>query len=886
MSNKGVVIALLLISTIAAKGIAKTNEPLVYVHKGDIQQLGRSDVEWEGLEAFQGFDNSTSVYWIKLERNESLKEGVLLLCHFFDKIESFESLHERRASATTGRYVDYIDRSISKGFYKNAIPLNFDLTDTFYVKLTCHRPESLSGRSLTDLEYLSDQDFEKYYLKVKVSFVLITGMEVVLLLIFLYITYLSRSWENIFYVFLMSSGIMYSIFHFQVFDEFLRPGPVHRTLEFAFSTLTLYSFSAFSSYYLRLKDYSVVLHRIMTVPYILLTIPGAIYAGDFYFDGVNLIYLLIANVIMVIALIQLRKKDNYRVRVFLLAQSIGLAMTLILFLALRGLLPHHFITVGILYIGFVYRDLIFVIDLGQDYARNRTKVAVKEMEVAQLQKEKEELKKIEKLKTIFFNNVSHELRTPLTLLLGPLENTLEERELPNDLKKQLNMSLKNGKYLLQLVNEILDLSKLDQGELSIIKKEQDVVPILAGIIESFKAHAAEKGQTIYFTHSFDKVVIPIDRGKFEKTIINLLSNAIKYSKPNTYIHVKVKKTLSMVTICIEDAGIGIAQKDIEKVFNRYYQVNTSSDTGGTGLGLSIVKEFMDLHGAQVQLTSEIGKGSVFKLTFEATNTREEVENGSSHVINSLKPMDPAKPTILLVEDNHDMRGYLDHQMTEYNIYEAVNGQEALSLLKSIPRPQLIITDYMMPEMDGYTFMKTLKQLEIFASIPIIFLTARTLESDKLNVLNLGVDDYIIKPFNIKELKHRINILLKYGGNQMANMIDANKDFPLSEMATFKNKLDKYIIENMGNSKLSVIDLGYHFHSSESSIRRKVKAATGQSPASYMKEVRLQIAKRRIEFNEKSSVNEVAHEVGMSNVSYFTQAFKKRFGKLPSELLAY
>ncbi len=885
-------VSLLFIGALFAPDKVPEDVLSIAVHQGDISSAALPEsINWTRLEEFGPMDNTTNVYWLRLTfhgsehgTDDPMRQGVLLLSLFFDKVASFKNPGAKQAISVTGKMVDYKDRSIAKGFYKNAIPLHFDDSNTCYIKLTCYRSETLINRSLTDLEYLSLAGFEKRYTQIQVLFVLITGMEVLLILIFLYMTYLNRSGENIFYVLLILTGVLVSIIHFQVFDQLLGLSPSALSiLEFSSMVIMIYSFSAFSAYYLRLKEHAVLWHRAMIFPYIVVVIPLYIYTDHLYLIPAVQVYFFITISSIVIGLIRSYKKYAHRVHVFLLALGNNFLMAVATIMALKDILPHHFLTVSFMYLSFVLRDIIFVIDLVKEFFNNKTSMKLKEVEVGRLQKEKEELKKIERSKTTFFNNISHELRTPLTLLLAPLKNVLTHEKLPGDLKQELDMSMKNGTYLLQLVNEMLDLSKLNNGELSILKKKRAVVPILSGIIESFKKYAREKGQTIYLTFPSDKISIDIDQVMFEKIIINLLSNAIKYSPPGKDVQVKVKEYRQTVTISVEDAGIGISERDIGKIFDRYYQVDADSAVGGTGLGLSIVKEFMEMHGGKVEVKSEMGKGSVFTLTFNMTPENGKPEKDvASQAINSLKSVDPAKPLLLLVEDNRDMRQYLDHHMTEYNIFEATNGREALDLLKSIPRPDLILTDYMMPVMDGAVFIQKLKQDEVFSMIPVIFLTARTLQRDKVEILNLGVDDYIIKPFDMQELKLRINISLKNSRNKNKSTSFDVDEFPLSEMAQFKKDLDSYIIQNIQNQKLSVLDLAYHFTISETSVRRRIKTVTGQTPAAYIREIRLQLAKRKIEFKERSSISEIAHELGMSNLSHFTQAFKKRFGKLPSE----
>ena len=891
---KTLTILLISISPLLAQGKASIDILSIYVHEGDIlMEDSLKSLDWQPLEKFGAMDKDIPVYWLKLRFKESMdpsmRHGVLLLSNLFDRVEAYRSPHSDSLLALTGKLVDFQDRTIARGMYKNALPLAFDNTETLYLKLTSTRSASLLKRSLTSIEYLSLQAFEKRFMMIQILFVLFTGMEILLLVIFSYVIYLKPSLENISYVCMIAVSLMEIIIYNQVFDAFWGVSSQFlASLEFCLVVGMLYSFSAFNACYLHIHKHSLFWYRVMTFPYILLIIPVFLFADYQFLSHLTEIYFLITITGASVYLIRFRKHNRHRANVFLLAIGPIVLMGIVIILAWRKILPHNFWTMNSLFIPLLFRDVIFMIDLVWGFFRDRTLITIKEREVRRLNKEKEELKKIEELKTIFFNNVSHELRTPLTLLLGPLESVLNDKELSPQVKRELSMSMKNGKYLLQLVNEILDLSKLDKGELIIVKEKQDIIPILKGIIESFRNYARENGQTIYIMHSSDKLLVDIDRDKFEKIIINLLSNAIKYSKDKGDIFVKVKENGETLALVIEDSGIGIAPGDITKIFDRYYQVDAEGSATGTGIGLSIVKEFMALHDGSVEVKSVLGEGSVFELSFPISHQSEK--GTVPYAVTSIDSMDPLKPSILVVEDNQDMRHYLDLHMNEYNIYEAANGQEALNLLETIAtseshqqcQPDLILTDYMMPVMDGATFIQKLKQHDHFSLIPVIFLTARTLQSDKVEMLNLGVDDYIIKPFDMKELKLRINISLKNSLSQKNSISTTIEEFPISEMARFKRELDAHIIKNIKDPKLSNIDLADHFSMSERSLARKIKSVTGQTPAAYIREIRLHSAKRKIEYNERSSISEIARELGMTNLSHFTQAFKKRFGKLPSE----
>lgn len=884
-----ITILLFLIATTIAKGQTSIEMLSISIHEGDISPLDSlGNLKWKSLQGFDTMDSTIPVYWLKIRHKEytddTMKSGVLLLSNLFDRVASYHSPHSDSVIAITGKLVDYQDKTIVRGINKNALPLHFNGPETLYIKLTCIRTEALFKRSLTDLEYISNKDFDEYFIRSHTFFVLFTGMEILIFLIFLFLIYIKPSKDNIYYAFMVIVSLLEVVIHNKVFDSIWGlSGQFLAKLDFCLVILMLYSFSAFIAHYLEIHKYSKFWYRIMAWPYILLGIPIFLYSEYQFLSDLNNFYFLMTIIGASICLIKFRKRNLHRANVFLIAISPIVLNGILIILAWKKIIPHNFWTMNSLFLTLLFRDVIFMIDLVWGFFQDKSLIAVKEIEVNQLQEEKKQLKKIEELKTTFFNNVSHELRTPLTLLLGPLESALNKGKLNQETEQELKMSMKNGKYLLQLVNEILDLSKLDHGQLSIIKKKQDVIPILKGIIESFKKYAKENKQTIYITHSSTKILIDTDRDMFEKMMINLVSNAIKYSTSTGEIHITVKEYKESVSIIVTDSGIGIAPSDIGSIFKRYYQVDSKGSVSGTGIGLAIVKEFIELHDGSITVQSTIGKGSSFELSFPVIpDTNQLNERIIPYAVNDTELIDSNKSSILLVEDNPDMRQYLEHHLTEYNLYQTANGKEALSLLKSIQKPDLIITDYMMPVMDGVEFIKKLKLDEDFLMIPVIFLTARTLQDDKIEVLLMGVDDYIIKPFDMTELKLRIDISLKNSLSQKKSMLSTIDKFSLSEIAQFKKELDTYIITNISNTKLNNIDLAYHFSISERSLIRKIKSATGQTPAAYIREIRLQSAKRKIEYNERASISEIAHELGMSNLPHFTQAFKKRFGKLPSK----
>ncbi len=826
-------------------------------------------------------DVAYPIYWIKT--NASVLSGYqyLILSNYFDTVELYYPSAEQGYSLT-GRMVDINDRTFSKGFYRNILPLK-DSSETAYIRLVSNHAYSLFNRTLSNLEVVKASELTEQRERLIASTTLITGMEIIILIIHLVLISLRPSFTGVFYSLVIAIGIAFAnVQNETVLEYFPLSAQSMHFAELLTNILLIYFYTSFTAFYLRAKQISKFANYFLLFPTFIILGGLSFIGSGTYFPIAATVHFLLFLGVMIFLVIKSHKLDANRSRIFALANLLPVFAAILIIAALNGVLSHSFLTTSAAFAGFLLRDLFFTLDLIKNHFQLQKGALVKQQEIEKLEKEKAELLKAEEIKTNFFNNVSHELRTPLTLLLSPLEGSINSGKVPKELEKDLNLSLKNGKYLLQLVNEMLDLAKLDNGELALTRQPTDVVQVIKDIREAFQQYAQEKKQTIFITNASDSITAMVDREKFEKIIINLLSNAIKYSNRTSNIYIEIYTQEDALIVEVRDQGRGISKPDRDKIFDRFFQSEKLRMESGTGIGLSIVKEFMTLHKGYVSCASNLGKGSTFSLSFPKAIPKSKPD--SRDLIPPHSELDIEKQTLMLVEDHLDMRIYLKGKLTEFNVVEAADGEKAIAFLKNGLVPDLIISDYMMPIMDGYELATVLKQNEKWFNIPIIFLTAKTLSQDKMKALNLGVDDYIIKPFDLEELRIRIKNLMSFASERLKFAKENIPNLSLEVQQSFKKELDDYLLQNLADSKLSNSDLAYHFNLSERNLFRRVKLVTGRPPATYIREIRLQKARLLLESSVEMTVSKVAYQCGMDNLAYFSQAFKKRFGKLPSEMI--
>jgi signal transduction histidine kinase/ligand-binding sensor domain-containing protein/DNA-binding response OmpR family regulator len=510
----------------------------------------------------------------------------------------------------------------------------------------------------------------------------------------------------------------------------------------------------------------------------------------------------------------------------------------------------------------------------------------------QERKETTRMHELDMMKIKFFTNVSHEFRTPLTLILTPLERMLRKTK-DAELQQQYELIQRNAKRLLNLVNQLLDFRKLEVQELKLNTSEGDIIRYIEETVFSFSDLSEKKDIRLSFQSSVDSFETHFDQDKIEKILFNLLSNAFKFTPEHGAVCVtttlKDTEEGKNLVVTVRDTGIGIENDKLDKIFERFFQNDLPKTmvNQGSGIGLSLTKEFVKVHGGSIEVESQPGVGSCFTITLPL----QEVIHQHEHLepLTELHPEEESelskKPLILLVEDNEDFRFYLkDNLKPEYRIIEAPNGalgwKNTLELL-----PDLIVSDIMMPEMNGIELCKKIKSDQRVSHTPVILLTARSAEEQKVEGFESGADDYITKPFNFEILESRIKNLISKR-EKLHKAFPAHLDIKASELQItsldekFISKAIKCVEDNISDPDFSVEDLSHHLGISRAHFYKKLMSLTGKSPLEFIRLIRLQQAAQLLK-KSQLTVAEVAYKVGFNNPKYFARYFKEEYKVLPS-----
>jgi signal transduction histidine kinase/DNA-binding response OmpR family regulator len=523
--------------------------------------------------------------------------------------------------------------------------------------------------------------------------------------------------------------------------------------------------------------------------------------------------------------------------------------------------------------------------------------------------ESKRLKEINQVKNTLITNITHEFRTPLSVIKGMTDSikiNLENKQL-DDLENSLEMIDRNSDALLHLVNEMLDLAKIESGNMELHLTQADVIPFVKYLGESFHSLAEEKKINLMVYSEIDELVMDFDANKLSVIISNVLSNAIKFTQFGGKVIVHLNQINNskhkFFLIKIKDNGLGIPEKEVNNIFNRFYQVdNSSSRRGeGTGIGLTLCKEFVVLMNGSIEVKSSLGKGSEFIIQLPIYNRATLTIDVQIQQEPNLKAPTPVEefaevvsedeselPLALIIEDNADVTHYLRTCLSgKYQTIHAANGEIGIeTAFEKIPN--IIICDVMMPIKDGFEVCSTLKSDERTDHIPIILLTAKVAMEDKLTGLSCGADAYLTKPFVKAELLTRLDqlvllrkkIMQKIDNDSLGNLLKKRAVDPETK---FLQKIIKVIHEEISNHSFgSSVHLSRKLLLSESQIYRKLKAITGKSTAVFIRSVRLQKAKEMIQTTDKT-ISEVAYEVGFNDPSWFSRAFKEEFGFAPSAM---
>lgn len=549
--------------------------------------------------------------------------------------------------------------------------------------------------------------------------------------------------------------------------------------------------------------------------------------------------------------------------------------------------------------------ILSILFLIRRFEINRTKLR---NELRNLEFETKKQKEIETLKSRFFANISHEFRTPLMLIKGPLEQLLLKK---GSADEHIRLAYNNTEKLKLLIDQLLDISKLESNLIPLNASEEDLSTLLKGFVISFKSITEQKEISLTIDCPEEKCIALVDRDKFEKIINNLLSNAYKFTSKKGSISVSLKKRISVekvfYDIIVKDSGIGIDKDKLDKIFDRFFQVDDSSirSYGGSGIGLSLVKELADLHHWSISVKSSIGVGTEFLLSIpgiEADKLKDisddqKTFNSSNNFIDSLQEIkvddsgttevySDKKEIVLLVEDSQEVRQYLKGILYEdYNILEAENGKRGIEIA-SEKSPDLIISDVMMPIMDGFEFCQKIKTDIQTSHIPVILLTAKASSESKIEGLETGADDYLTKPFHSRELLVRVKNLLDIRKKLKEKF---SKDIDVKPANLVVNKLDEEFLskafqvteKNIDKPEFDTEQFAKEMFLSRSQLHRKLLAITGHTPGEFVRTFRLKKAASLI-LEKRLSVTQIAFEVGFNSPSHFSKAFRQQFNCLPTE----
>ncbi len=548
--------------------------------------------------------------------------------------------------------------------------------------------------------------------------------------------------------------------------------------------------------------------------------------------------------------------------------------------------------------------------LGGYFIWNRNKLKNKELEA-------KNLKELDQLKTRYFTNISHELRTPLSLIIDPLKRLDAINKNPEE-APFIHTANINAHRMLQLVNQMLELSKLDAGKQTLKVSFGNINLALKGMLDSFKSEAAQRKITLDFDTNKAEINLYYDEDKLEKIIFNLLGNAFKFTPDGGVISIKSIQQNHQVEITVKDSGPGIPNDKLPYIFDRFYQVDDSETRAfqGSGIGLTLAKELVELHKGQINVKSTEGLGTSMAIelplgrahldpaeivgastkTVSAIPAQKSIHKigdaitTPSHMDSSVQETDEAaeKPIILIMEDHPDLRKYIVQQLQEtYQILEAENGLDGLEMaLKHIP--DLIISDIMMPEMDGYDVCQALKKDERSSHIPIILLTAKSTSDDKLKGLAYQADDFLTKPFDSQELQARIKNLIEQRKTLKAkfssNLLKIPNNVTVNSIdQKFMEAIKNVIEANLSDENFGVEELSKTIGMSRSQLHRKLKALTGLSTSIFLRSFRLQRAYQLLE-QSAGNATEIAFQVGFSNSNYFFKCFKEEFSITPGQVL--
>jgi len=556
---------------------------------------------------------------------------------------------------------------------------------------------------------------------------------------------------------------------------------------------------------------------------------------------------------------------------------------------------------GITLIAFIVSNQFFNAFIRETYNEK-----ILEEKSSSLATQKQKIEELSQAKSILYTNITHEFRTPLTVILGMVSKMNRYFKDRNSFRHQEAVALvnRNGAQLLKLINQILDLSKLESKSMPLEMEQGDIIIFIKYLFESFESYAASKNIRMHFSREMETLQMDFDREKMQQIISNLLSNAIKFTPASGLVTLHLgQDNKNQFLVKVQDAGIGIAKEDLPFIFDRFYQAETSytAQETGTGIGLALTKELIHLLKGTIEVNSILNEGTTFTVSLPITRIATPSKDIAFTPV-SLTPISLTKPTLplsleddaptdqhqlLIVEDNPDVILYLRACLEEqYQLTFAQDGQMGIDKAIELV-PDIILSDVMMPKKDGFELCNALKTDTRTSHIPIVLLTAKATMTDKIAGLERGADAYLSKPFQPKELEVRLRKLIELRSKLQGRyadgnipIIDNNPDLKLED--EFVLKITEIVLDNLDNIDFSVEMLCKNLFLSRQQVHRKLTALTGQSAQLFIRAIRLREAKKLLKSTHKS-ITEIAFDVGFKEVAYFSKVFSETFGHTPSFL---
>ena len=517
------------------------------------------------------------------------------------------------------------------------------------------------------------------------------------------------------------------------------------------------------------------------------------------------------------------------------------------------------------------------------------------------QAEATSLKELDEAKTKLLTNISHEFRTPLTIMLG-MARLIKEH--PDEwFRKGSEKIIQNGHALLHLVNDLLDMARLEAGAMTVNCLQQDIITQLRYLVGSFSSVATEKNIDLQFSPHSGEFIMDFDEDKLMQIVSNLLSNALKFTPKDGKVELSTENLLSQhsFSIRVKDNGPGIAAEHLPQIFDRFYRIENPllQSQSGSGLGLALTRELITLMNGTVSVESEPGAGTQFTITLPVTNeaplkekmteieTLEFTDSAERFQINKLPPDNTSAPVVLIVEDNRDLTEYLQHILaTEYRVVSAADGKSGLEQAFELI-PDIIVSDVMMPVMDGIALLERLKSDIRTSHIPVVMLTAKADITSRLTGLEKGADEYLAKPFHEKELRIRLRNLIDMRERMQQHFASLTpdaahlQDKSLKIENEFIRKIRAFMEENIAAEEFEIQQLCRQMAMSRAQLYRKFKALTGKSVFEYLRTLRLHKAKELL-LTSTLNVTQVCFDVGFNNLSHFSRIFTEEFGRKPSD----